>query len=156
VAGTLSVVAEGKTPILTFDAVGAPKDAFRLDGATLELALTTVVDTPVGLDLRIVPADAKLTWQLYLDDAPWPKDAVFAGPFGLFDESVQHGLVDDAARAAAYAPVAPQIDAMKDLGLFVTRDRTGGDAAPGRTRSSEGNAEMDRLLKEWGYAHGSK
>ena len=155
VAGTLSIVAEGKPPLVTYEAVGAPKDAFRLDGATLELALTTLADAPVGVDLRIVPPDAKLSWQLYLDDAPWPKDAVFAGPFGLFDESVQHGLLDDAARAAAYAPVQPNIDARKDLGLFVTRDRTGGDSGKGRTETHEGNAEMERLLKEWGYAHGS-
>jgi hypothetical protein len=49
----------------------------------------------------------------------------------------------------------PPIDPRRDVGLFVVRERRG-EAAPSGETSEEGAEEMARLLREWGYAHGSK
>ena len=47
------------------------------------------------------------------------------------------------------------IDASRDLGVFVTRDKPGDAAAGGPTGGGEGAVEMQRMLQQWGYAHGS-
>jgi arylsulfatase A-like enzyme len=155
VNGTLTATAAGKPATLRFDPVALAKDAFRLDGGKLELALVTVPDQPVGVDLVVTPPDAALAWQLWLDDAPWPMRAVYTGPFGLYDPAAGLGLMDDAARSAAAADDLPTIDPARDLGLFVVRD-PGRGSGPERGTTAAGKDEMERLLKEWGYAHGSK
>ncbi len=155
VSGSITATAGGKPATLRFDPVALAKDAFHVDGGKLDLALVTVPDQPVGLDLVVTPADAAITWQLWLDDAPWPARAVFAGPFGLYDPASSLGLADDAARAAAAADDLPTIDPARDLGLFVVRD-PGRTSGPERGTTAAGKDEMERLLKEWGYAHGSK
>ncbi|MEO6419928.1 MAG: sulfatase-like hydrolase/transferase, partial [Polyangiaceae bacterium] len=137
------------------DPVGVGPDAFKLEGSRVEIALTTSPSGAVGFDLQLDPPTAKVEWQLFLDERPWPAHGVFAGPFGLSDESVQHGLDSDNARAAAFSPRLSEIDLGRDLGLFVTRDRRGEASAPTISQNGEGSAEMNRLLKEWGYAHGS-
>jgi arylsulfatase A-like enzyme len=137
------------------EGVGVGPEAFKLEGARLELAFTTSPSDGVGFDLQLDPPTAKLEWQLFLDERPWPAHRVFTGPFGLSDDSVQHGLDTDSARATAFSPRLPEIDVGRDLGLFVTRDRRGETSAPAISQNGEGSAEMNRLLKEWGYAHGS-
>ena len=66
------------------------------------------------------------------------------------------GLATDEARLAAQSPLLPAIDPRRDVGLFVVRERRGEGDAPGPQASDEGAEEMARLLREWGYAHGSK
>lgn len=157
VSGSITVNAGARPVSIHFDPVALAKDAFRLDGSKLDLAIVTVPDAVVGLDLVVTPPDAAITWQLYLDDTPWPVRTAFFGPFGLYDPSAWVGLVDDTSRAAAAARALPTIDPARDLGLFVVRDPgTGAGAGPARATSAEGKDEMERLLKEWGYAHGSK
>ncbi len=151
VSGAITVV--GGT--LHAEAVGVGADAFKLEGTRLEIAFLTSPSDGVGFDLQLDPPTAKVTWQLFLDELPWPARRVFAGPFGLSDDSVQHGLDTDTARAAAFSPRLPEIDLARDLGLFVTRDRRNETSAPSISQNAEGSAEMNRLLKEWGYAHGS-
>jgi hypothetical protein len=105
-----------------------------------------------GLDEHVDPPSADVTWQLFLDDAAWPEHRVFAGPFGLADATMEHGIASDEARAAVRSNDLAEIDPARDLGLFVTR----ASATDGlrRARSGEGASEMKQLLQDWGYAHG--
>ncbi len=155
ISGSLTFESGGPAPaVVTFDPVGIDRSALRLEGASLEVAFSTAPDAPVGFDVRVDPPAAAIDWRLTLDDAPWPDHDVFAGPFGLFDGSVQTGLADDMARAAAYSPVLPEIDPARDLGMFVTREKRGERSGPVREQTAQGAAEMNRLLEDWGYAHG--
>ncbi len=142
----------------SFEPVGIPREALHADGPTLTLALSTAPVALVGLDLRTDPPGASVAWKLYLDDAPWPPHAIFAGPFGLPAVAALGGVAGDEARAEVYAAGMPVIDPTRDLGLFITRDRPGG-----RPGSADGNSggesaaarEMQQVLQQWGYAHGS-
>ena len=46
------------------------------------------------------------------------------------------------------------IDARRDVGLFVVRERRA-DVEASQEATDEGAEEMARLLREWGYAQGS-
>ncbi len=156
VRGTLTIGdATTKAVDVRVEPVGVGPDAYRVDGGRVEVSLSTATDAVVGLDLRIDPAGAPVRWELFLDDAPWPDALVYGGPFGLAAPVLRQGIVTNPAREAAYAPVVPTIDPARDLGLFVTRERR---AEPGTSVGNDSAAatqEMDRLLREWGYAHGS-
>ena len=154
IAGTIALV-DPKAHLGVASAVGAPSEAIKVVGGKIELALTTSPDTPVGLDVRVEPPSAALAWELFVDDTPLAPGQIFAGPFGFAAPSLRSGIATDEARAAAYSPVLPPIDPRRDLGLFVTRERPGEPSAPEREMTSEGAEEMGRLLKEWGYAHGT-
>jgi hypothetical protein len=135
--------------------IGIPTSAIHEAGPSLEIALTTAADGVVGLDVVPTPPQAEVRWDLFLDDAPWPELAVFAGPFGLFDARVARGLVTEEARELAFAHTVPTIDAARDLGLFIVREQASAhDEDTGPRASSGATKEMDRMLREWGYAHG--
>jgi hypothetical protein len=51
--------------------------------------------------------------------------------------------------------VLPVIDPARDLGVFVTRDKPGDAAAGMPTGGGAGAVEMQQMLQQWGYAHGS-
>ncbi|HEY1693116.1 MAG TPA: sulfatase [Polyangiaceae bacterium] len=155
VTGVLTVGDGKHGAAVTVEAVGAPKEAVRVDGPRVDFALDTAADGLVGLDLRVDPPGAPIAWKLYLDDAPWPDGAVFAGPFGLPAVATRTGIAGDEARSEAYAAALPVVDPARDLGLFVTRDHPG-DASPSTPASGgQGAVEMQRMLQQWGYAHGS-
>ncbi len=140
---------------LTWVPVGVAPQSIHASGPTLEIALTTAADDVVGLDITPTPAQADVRWDLFLDDAPWPELAVFAGPFGLFDSRVTAGLATEESREIAFAHTLPTIDPTRDLGLFVVREQASAHEDDTGARASAGaNSEMDRLLHEWGYAHG--
>ncbi len=155
VSGTL-LVGDAKTKAKTFDVlpVEIGRDAFKIDGTRIELALTTTASASVGFDVTVDPPGVPVTWDLYLDDQPWPEEAVFGGPYGLLAPVLRRGVMTDEARAAAGASLLPPIDPRRDSGLFVVRERRG-DPGDVRDTPDEGAEEMARLLKEWGYAHGS-
>ena len=134
--------------------VGLEASQARDKGDAIELSFTTGVDAVVGFDLVTDPPTAPLGWQLYLDDKPWPEQGVFAGAFGFHSPLVQKGLVTDEAREIAAAALLPQIDPRRDLGLFVARDRGASAAGDALEITGEGADEMNRLLREWGYAQG--
>jgi hypothetical protein len=140
---------------IVVEPTGLAKDAVHADGPRVEIAFTMPKNAVVGFDVRVDPPGAPLRWELFLDEAPWPAEYVFAGPFGLAAPSVRAGLTSDDARARAFAPRPPQIDPARDLGLFVTRARRAELLVPERELSGEGTAEMTRILREWGYAHTS-
>jgi len=140
---------------LAWESVGIARSAVVQHDATLDLALTTPADGVVGLDVTPTPPNADVHWDLFLDDAPWPAQSVFAGPYGLFDARVTTGLAGDEAREIAFAHALPTIDPARDLGLFVVREQATAHSGDATSRSNAGaSAEMDRLLREWGYAHG--
>jgi arylsulfatase A-like enzyme len=156
VSGELHAGDEAHPASLTSSPVGVPPEALRASGATLTFALTTSPDGLVGLDVRTDPPGAPVRWKLFLDDAPWPPRATFAGPFGLPSPACEGGLASDRARVEAYAAALPLIDPGHDLGMFVTRDRPG--EAPATSDGADGTAaarEMQQVLQQWGYAHGS-
>ena len=142
-------------PTIAIEPIGLAKESFRVVDGKIEIALTTVAGDAVGVDVRIDPPGSKVAWELYLDDKPWPADAVFTGPFGLAATAAKAGIVTDEARAEVYAPTLAEMDPARDLGVFVTRDRRGETATPDHATSAEASKEMNRLLQEWGYAHGS-
>ena len=154
VSGSLTLVDE-KSRFASVDAIGGTRDGLRVEARKIDLAFTTLPDAIVGFDVRVDPPSAPIRWELFLDDAPWPTDLVFAGPFGFASPALRGGLTTDDARAAAYSPELPLIDPARDVGLFVTRERPGETTAPEREASSEGAEETQRLLREWGYAHAS-
>jgi hypothetical protein len=149
ISGTLAL-GDAHARFVSATAVGAAPEAVHLAGSKIDLALVTAADGLVGLDLRVDPPNAPLTWELYVDDAPLSR--VFAGPFGFAAPLLVKGIASDEARAVAYSPALPEIDPARDDGLFVTRARPGEVTAPSRELSPEGAEEMTRLLKEWGYA----
>jgi hypothetical protein len=139
----------------TLEPVDLGRDAFKLTGNKAELAFTTSPRGPVGFDLVVDPPATPVSWELYLDDAPWPDDATFAGPYGLAAPLLRGGIKSDDARLLAQASLLPSLDPRRDLGLFVARERRGGESTEAREESDESAEEMARLLREWGYAHGS-
>jgi arylsulfatase A-like enzyme len=135
--------------------VGLGRDSYRIEGGRVEVSLSTARDAIVGLDLLIEPVGAPVRWELFEDDVPWPAERVFAGPFGLAAPNLRQGITTDEARASAYAPVVPSIDPLRDTGLFVARERRAEPGAGTHEESAEATREMDRVLRDWGYAHGS-
>ena len=155
VSGTLTV-GDAKSKPKSFEVlpVDIGKDALKIDGNKVEIAFTTLPNAPVGIDVVVDPGSTPITWDLYLDDRPWPEESVYGGPYGLFAPVLRKGVTSDEARAAAHATAFPPLDGKRDLGLFVVRERR--DSGEGAATTDEGAEEMARLLKEWGYAHGSK
>ncbi len=156
VTGTVTAGDGKHGATVAVQAVGIPREGLRLDGPRLEVALTTAPDAVVGFDLRVEPASTPIAWQLTLDDASWPPQAMFTGPFGLPAVAAKAGIASDEARAETYAAALPFVDPARDLGMFVTRDKPG--EAPGAgagVLDGEGAKEMQRVLQDWGYAHGS-
>lgn len=157
VVGTVTVTSPQGTaaPVVNVSPVLVGKEAIRRNGSTFELAFLTARDAIVGVDLHVEPPQALLAWKFFLDDKPWPTERVFAGPFGIAAPRLRDGIGNDDARNEAYSPRVPEVDPVRDLGLFVTRDRGASAAAPVRNLSAQGADEMNRLLQQWGYAHGS-
>ena len=139
--------------------VGLPPTAFSTsaDGSTIDLAFETSKDAVVGMDLIGGSSIAQIGWVLYLDDAPWPDHRVYGGPFGLASVALTHGIVSDEARAAATSSHVAEIDPARDFGLFVTTDETSDTvarmSAPERSKNGAAAAEMNQMLRQWGYAH---
>ncbi|HSQ68368.1 MAG TPA: sulfatase [Polyangiaceae bacterium] len=150
--------AKDPPPSLRWDLAGLPADAVKSTRAgTLDIALVTAADQPVGFDVTATPPGADVRWELFLDDGAWPQGAVFAGPFGLFDARVAAGLASEEAREDAFARTLPEIDPSRDLGMFVVREQASAYDTSDDLRASPNSGaaqEMDRLLHEWGYAHG--
>lgn len=142
--------------------VGLAPTAFTVaaDG-TVDFSLDTAKDGIVGMDLVTAPEDAakgsEMSWVLYWDDAPLADDHVFGGPFGLASPALTHGIQGPEARAAAASTHVATIDAARDTGVFVTIDAAGAGGrattAPTLSKSGSAAAEMNQMLKQWGYAH---
>jgi arylsulfatase A-like enzyme len=158
ISGTLTAGDEKHPGAITVEPAGVARETIRVRGFVLDFALTTASDALVGFDLRVDPPGAPIAWQLSLDDSPWPDDATFVGPFGLPAVAAKTGIATDEARAEVYAPALAVVDPARDLGVFVSRDKAekaGEPLADGPPANGEAAKEMQRVLREWGYAHGS-
>lgn len=155
VSGAITV-GDAKTRARSFaiEPIELGRESLRLIGEKATVALNTNAAAPVGFDIVVDPPATPVTWELYLDDQPWPEDGVFGGPYGLLAPTLRAGIMTDEARAVAHSTLLPPIDPRRDVGLFVVRERRG---EPDGTREddAEGAEEMARLLREWGYAHAS-
>jgi arylsulfatase A-like enzyme len=159
VTGTLTAGDERHPAAITVEPSGVAREALRVAGSQVSFSLATSRDAVVGFDVRVDPAAAPIAWQLFLDDAPWPEDATFVGPFGLPAVAARTGIDTAQARTEVFAPALAVIDPARDLGVFVTRDRAERGGEPGTegpATDGEGAREMQRVLEEWGYAHGSR
>ena len=152
VSGTLRALAEGAA--FRVEPSGVAREMLKVEPGRVEFGFATVPEGVVGFDLRVEPSDAKIAWELYLDDQPWPADRFFAGPLGLWEASLEHGIATDEARSAIASRAIPEIDFARDLGLFVTNSSEESTAEEAR-RFGAGAEEMSRMLRAWGYAHGS-
>jgi len=156
VAGNVRASGTGKV-VLRVEPVGLARDAFKMEGARLDFAFSMAANGVVGFDLRVEPLDAKLGWELYLDDRPWPDDGFFAGPLGVWEGSLRHGIDTDETRSAIVSRTLPEIDPARDLGLFVTRAeaQSAAEMPANGAGLGAGADEMSRMLRAWGYAHSS-
>jgi arylsulfatase A-like enzyme len=178
IAGTLTV-GDGKHAVtVTVEPAGIAREALRVQASSsgaeapaggpattgtaagprqvVDFALTTSPDAALGFDVKVDPPGAPITWRLFLDDAPWPQDRTFGGPFGLPAVAAREGITSEDARDELYAQALPTIDPARDLGVFLTRDRLGAGAdgeSAGPSPSPEAAKEMQRMLQQWGYAH---
>lgn len=160
ITGTL--VAKGAK--LSVEPIGVARDALQSSDEKVDIALITDAEHAVGFDLKIDPPSAagSVHWDLFMDDRPLPREHVYGGTFGLAEPALEHGFGSERARSAARASNLPEIDPSRDLGLFVARRGEGGggadvgangDGAPERATSGAAAAEMNRMLRDWGYAN---
>ena len=153
------VIGDAKTKPRTFTidpVVELGKDALKITGAKAELAFTTSPSLALGFDIVVDPPSTPVTWDLYFDDKPWSDDGVFGGPYGLLAPALRHGMTTEEQRLGAQSTLLPPIDPRRDVGVFVVRERRGEVAVEAiKDDGDEGAEEMARLLREWGYAHGS-
>lgn len=151
VSGSL-VMGDAKTKARSFtvEPVELGRDALKLTGAKADVAFTTSASAAVGFDVVVDPETAPVSWELYLDDQPWPADAWFGGPYGLVAPALRSGITTEAARLAAQSSFLPPIDPRRDVGVFVVRERR----VEPPFESGEAVEEMARLLREWGYVPG--
>jgi len=152
VSGKLKV---SKGRFASIEAVGLDAAAARSDGISLDLAFTTQATAAVGFDVALDSPQAVIEWELFYDDQPLSPVHIHGGRYGLHFPQLARGLGTDDARAVAGATQLPEINAQRDYGLFVIRERKGG-ALDVAAVTGEGAEEMNRLLEEWGYASGPK
>jgi len=158
VSGVLTVGDDKFPASISVETASIPHDAIRASGPHLEFALATSPESVVGFDVRVDPPSAPLRWKFSLDEGPWPHHAIFVGPFGLSTLAAQGGVYTEEARAELHASSLPMMDPARDLGVFVTRDvaeRSDEATQEIGGADSEAAREMQRMLQQWGYAHGS-
>lgn len=127
VSGTI-VIGDARTKACRFsiNPVELGREALTITGKKAEIALTTSTSAAVGFDIFVDPPATPVTWDVYVDDLPWPADEVFAGPYGLVAPELRAGIATDAARLASGASLLPPIDPHREGGMFIVRRRARG------------------------------
>ncbi|MGO8994523.1 MAG: hypothetical protein ACLQVI_14485 [Polyangiaceae bacterium] len=70
--------------------LGIPRGALTADGPDIRFAFVAPHGDLIGF--AIVAPPAALRWEWMLDGAPWPAEAVFAGPYGLPAPELVNGM----------------------------------------------------------------
>ncbi|MBK7582240.1 MAG: sulfatase [Myxococcales bacterium] len=140
--------ADGGAAKLSAVAVGLPEGALSRvgEGVLLDVALTP--GAFLGFDLGVEPPNADLSWSFFLDGAPWPGDAAYAGEFALSAATLATGVRGEAGRRELSGTRLPWVDA-SETGLFVVRDADAGELRFAETGAAK--AEAMGLMKAWGY-----
>ena len=124
----------------------------------VDFALTTAPTRPSGSTCASIPPERRSPGSSSSTTRPGRRTATFGGPFGLPAVAAREGIASDDARDEVFAQALPVVDPARDLGVFVTRDE--GAGADGDERRSvpgaEAAEEMQRMLQQWGYAHGRR
>jgi hypothetical protein len=148
--GQLEVVLGIKGDAATVTPVGIEARAIHVEATEVRIVTPTSSERVVGFDVEAPSAGSPLTWQIKLDGKPWPADHVYAGPLGIGLQELIGGLSGQIDSALLDASSLPHIVPGEELGLFVTRDPSGGPAE--LEASAEAQLEAQQAMQAWGYA----
>jgi arylsulfatase A-like enzyme len=126
--------------------IGITMDDLRVDGALVEVALSTSPSAVVGFDA--IGVQNAVDWQFYFDEVR-VGDRELGGPYGLPLRRARGGPRSRDAFAEIAASSIPLIDPVLDDGVFVVL--LGRDPIDD-SRGSGASSEMQRALEDWGYA----
>lgn len=157
VDGTLTLQQVG-TPL----PISLPAGTWSLDKGEIRFSFALAEKAMAGFDFPF-PATAKLGGTIRWDGREIgarlaTEPALYhVGPFALAPAKELRTLkipaADDGLEALLRGPTLPEIDPARDEGVFVVR--SGAGAVEAAAAGNEGAAEMDKVLRDWGYAHGS-
>lgn len=121
---------------LSVHAIG--RNAFRLQTRMQPGAL-------LDFDLTIEPASAAIAWKWQLAGREWPNTRYHVGALGLVRDLSKGIPSNDNDMVASHAPY---VSAVREQGIFVTRDTAGETES---TVSEAAQAEAQQAMQAWGY-----
>jgi hypothetical protein len=96
--------------------LGIPGGSLAVEGDGVRFAFQSPPAALIGFGVVLMPGP--LRWELTLDGSPWPRDLVFAGPYGLVAPDLVNGMGASCARGFAMGGGTPYFSA-KQVGAFV-------------------------------------
>ncbi len=144
VRGSLKLVGDGN---LTVKAEGFAATMTPVGQNEYRIMAQSKPDSTIGFNLLLEPADTDISWQWWIDGAPWPTNAFFAGPLGVVAPKIAGGLrAADSDELVAFE--LPYVSATREFGLFVARDmRT--ESTTNLSESAQ--VEAQQAMQAWGY-----
>ena len=144
VSGSLRLVGDGK---LTVNADGCAANITPLGHNEFRIVAQSKPDSTIGFNLIFEPANADISWQWWLDGAPWPANDFFAGPLGLVAPRLAEGLHgSNSDELVAFE--SPYISPTHETGIFVARDM---GLKPASSLSESAQIEAQQAMQAWGY-----
>jgi len=144
IRGIVRLRGEGSLKIVS-DAASVRSKATDNNG--FEIDVESEPERASGFRLLVVPADAEIQWQWWLDGSPWPRSAIFGGPLNVSIPELAQGL-GAASSDKLIVAEQPYIAAKRELGLYVTRDLS---LEVNTTPSESAQLEAQQAMQAWGY-----